>query len=99
MTDNRILMTTIKITGALALSLVLTACSNNPLMRSATATSTDAADAIDRSLEEAAQPELAASSFDPDSAPLPADVSAALLPPLSEGADLDDRFDVNARGV
>ena len=99
MTDNRILMTTIKLSGALALSLVLTACSNNPLMRSATATSTDAADAIDRSLEEAAQPKSAASTSEPASVPLPADVSAALLPPLSEGADLDDRFDVNARGV
>jgi len=99
MTDNRILMTTIKITGALALSLVLTACSNNPLMRSATATSTDAADAIDQSLEEATQPEPAAPASTEASAPLPADVSAALLPSLSGGADLDERFDVNARGV
>lgn len=99
MTDNRILMTTIKITGALALSLVLTACSNNPLMRSATATSTDAADAIDRSLEEAAQPEPAAPTSGQASAPLPAEVSAALLPPLSGGSDLDERFDVSARGV
>jgi len=99
MTDNRILMTTIKITGALALSLVLTACSNNPLMRSATATSTDAADAIDRSLEEAAQPEPAAPTSGQAPAPLPADVSAALLPPLSGGRDLDERFDVSARGV
>jgi len=92
-------MTTIKITGALALSLVLTACSNNPLMRSATATSTDAADAIDRSLEEAAQPEPAAPTSGQAPAPLPADVSAALLPPLSGGSDLDERFDVSARGV
>lgn len=99
MTDNRILMTTFKITGALALSLVLTACSNNPLMRSATATSTDAADAIDRSLEEAAQPEPAAPTSGQASAPLPADVSNALLPPLSGGSDLDERFDVSARGV
>jgi len=99
MTDNRILMTTIKITGALALSLALTACSNNPLMRSATATSTDAADAIDRSLEEAAQPEPAAPTSGQAPAPLPADVSAALLPPLSGGSDLDERFDVSARGV
>ena len=92
-------MTTIKITGALALSLALTACSNNPLMRSATATSTDAADAIDRSLEEAAQPEPAAPTSGQAPAPLPADVSAALLPPLSGGSDLDERFDVSARGV
>ncbi|WP_227499688.1 pilus (MSHA type) biogenesis protein MshL [Marinobacter adhaerens] len=92
-------MTTIKITGALALSLVLTACSNNPLMRSATATSTDAADAIDQSLEEATQPKPAAPASTEASAPLPADVSAALLPSLSGGADLDERFDVNARGV
>lgn len=99
MTDNRILMTTFKITGALALSLMLSACSNNPLMRSATATSTDAADAIDRSLEEAAQTEPAATTAGQVSTPLPADVSAALLPPLSGGADLDERFDVNARGV
>ncbi|PPI83659.1 pilus (MSHA type) biogenesis protein MshL [Marinobacter maroccanus] len=92
-------MTTIRTTSALALSLVLAACSNNPLMRSATATSTDAADAIDRSLEEAAQTQPAAPPTGQASAPLPADVSAALLPPLSGGADLDERFDVNARGV
>ncbi len=99
MTDNRILMTTIRTTGALALCLVLAACSNNPLMRSATATSTDAADAIDRSLEEAEQSETIKPAEQQAPAPLPAEVSAALLPSLSGSADLDDRFDVNARGV
>lgn len=99
MTDKRILMTAIRTTGVLALSLVLAACSNNPLMRSATATSTDAADAIDRSLEEAEQAAAEKPAESPSSAPLPADVSAALLPQLSGGTDLDDRFDVNARGV
>ncbi|MDX1560810.1 MAG: pilus (MSHA type) biogenesis protein MshL [Marinobacter sp.] len=92
-------MTAIRTTGVLALSLVLAACSNNPLMRSATATSTDAADAIDRSLEEAEQAAAEKPAESPSSAPLPADVSAALLPQLSGGTDLDDRFDVNARGV
>ena len=99
MTDNRILMTTIKTTSALILSLVLAACSNNPLMRSATATSTDAADAIDRSLEEASQAQPPAPTPSQATATLPDDVSAALLPPLSSEADLDERFDVNARGV
>lgn len=92
-------MTTIKTTSALILSLVLAACSNNPLMRSATATSTDAADAIDRSLEEASQAQPPAPTPSQAAATLPADVSAALLPPLSSEADLDERFDVNARGV
>jgi len=99
MTDKRILMTAIRTTGVLALSLVLAACSNNPLMRSATATSTDAADAIDLSLEEAEQAPAQKPAESPSPAPLPADVSAALLPQLSGGTDLDDRFDVNARGV
>lgn len=92
-------MTTIKTTGALAMSLMLAACSNNPLMRSATATSTDAADAIDESFEEATQREPVAPTSAEPPASLPADVSAALLPPLSGGTDLDERFDVNARGV
>ena len=99
MTDNRILMTKTRITGLLALSLVLAACSNNPLMRSATATSTDAADAIDQALEGARKNSPADPGVRKEAAPLPADVSAALLPPLSGPADLDERFDVNARGV
>lgn len=83
----------------LALSLTLVACSNNPLMRSATATSTDAAQAIDEALEDAQQKSSAASEARPEAGPVPAAVSAALLPSLSEAADLDERFDVNASGV
>lgn len=104
MTDNRNLMTTIKTAALLVLSLALAACSNNPLMRTATATSTDAAEAIGATLEAAEEPSLSPSAKTSAGSavaaiPVPASVSAALLPPLSPAADLEDRFDVNAQGV
>jgi MSHA biogenesis protein MshL len=99
MTDKRILMTTMKTTGLLALCLMLAACSSNPLMRTATATSTDAAQAIDEVLEEAQDSTPAEAGARPGTVPVPAAVSEALLPPLSGTAELDERFDVNADGV
>ncbi|MBC7183791.1 MAG: pilus (MSHA type) biogenesis protein MshL, partial [Marinobacter sp.] len=90
-------MTTMKTTGLLAFSLMLAACSSNPLMRSATATSTDAAQAIDEVLEEAQQGTPTEPSA--GAVPVPAAVSDALLPSLSGSAELDERFDVNAAGV
>ncbi|KMQ73533.1 pilus (MSHA type) biogenesis protein MshL [Marinobacter subterrani] len=99
MTDNRILMKRITTTGLLAFSLLLAACSNNPLMRSATATSTDAAQAIDEVLADAQKNSPAETADRPAAVPVPAAVSEALLPPLSEQADLEQRFDVNAEGV
>ncbi|WP_417568406.1 pilus (MSHA type) biogenesis protein MshL [Marinobacter sp.] len=92
-------MTTTRTMCLLALSLTLAACSNNPLMRSATATSTDAAQAIDEALADAQQNSPAVTEARPEVAPVPAAVSAALLPSLSGTTDLDERFDVNAGGV
>lgn len=99
MTDNRAIMIKVKMTGVLVMGLLLAACSNNPLMRTATATSTDSADAIEQAMAEAP---TAPSAPTPDAsrpASLPAEVSAALLPSLEGNGDLDERFDVNARGV
>ncbi|EMP53981.1 pilus (MSHA type) biogenesis protein MshL [Marinobacter santoriniensis NKSG1] len=87
---------------ACMVGLVLSACSNNPLMRTSTATSTDAADEIVKNLDNA---DAAEQNQQPDAskqtaqASLPADVSAALLPPLQPDDSRDDRFDVNARAV
>lgn len=98
MTDKRIDMTTIRHLGVLALALGLAACSNNPLMRTATATSTDSAQAIEETLAQAGQPAQPKQET-PATSTLPPDVSAALLPPLSTAAALDERFDVRAQGV
>ncbi len=98
MTDKRIDMTTIRHLGVLALALGLAACSNNPLMRTATATSTDSAQAIEETLAQAGQPAQPEPEV-PAKSTLPPDVSAALLPPLSTAASLDERFDVRAQGV
>ena len=82
----------------LLLALSLAACSNNPLMRTSSATSTDAADQIDRTLAEAERgPQVPIREGAPAAtAQVPADVSAALLPPLTTGAASEERFDVNA---
>ncbi|PSF09200.1 pilus (MSHA type) biogenesis protein MshL [Marinobacter halophilus] len=93
-------MTIIKpIAGAL-LSLALAACSNNPLMRSATATSSDVADQIDQTMQQAEQ-HAAARERESASArqAAAADISSQLLPPLASAREQDDRFDVNARGI
>ncbi|PXX89391.1 pilus (MSHA type) biogenesis protein MshL [Marinobacter vulgaris] len=94
MTLNRTFLT-------LLLAMFLTACSNNPLMRTSQATSTDAAAAIDDALAEAeAEAEQRRSARTQDLSPnVPEDVSAALMPSLSSATDDEDRFDVNARGL
>ncbi|HET8800385.1 MAG TPA: pilus (MSHA type) biogenesis protein MshL [Marinobacter sp.] len=99
MTDNRAIMIKVKMTGMLVMAVLLAACSNNPLMRTATATSTDSADAIEQAMAEASAAPSAPAPDTPRPAPLPAEVSAALLPSLEVSGDLDERFDVNARGV
>jgi MSHA biogenesis protein MshL len=90
MTLNRTLLT-------LLLAMSLTACSNNPLMRTSQATSTDTAAAIDAAMADAAQQRNAAAGNMPDD--VPGDVSAALMPSLSSVVDDEARFDVNARGL
>ncbi len=101
MTDKRAAMTVNRTFLTLLLAILLAACSNNPLMRTGAATSTDAAEEIDRALAEA---DGSADASIEDSAPgsadsVPADVSAALLPPLASGSDSEERFDVNAGGL
>lgn len=86
--------------GILALlALTLTACANNPLTRTGQATSTESARAIDDTMAEAERQRSRQQPEDNGSSPVPADVSAALLPPLEATAESEDRFDVNARGV
>lgn len=88
--------------GTLALlALTLTACASNPLLRTGQATSTESARAIDETLEQAEQQAQAdeRQSRQTSSPAMPADVSAALLPPLEQAAPSEQRFDVNARGV
>lgn len=101
MTDKRATMTGTKRLGLVALAAVMTACSNNPLMRSSSATSTDVADAIEQSLADAEQTVATgdAGRKPSGSSELPAEVSAALLPPLVAPAEAEERFDVNARGI
>jgi MSHA biogenesis protein MshL len=93
MTLNQILI-------SLLLAVALAGCSSNPLMRSSQATSTDAARAID---DELARAEGENTATQRDSAgptdDMTESLSQALLPPLSSGADADDRFDINARGL
>ncbi len=84
--------------AGLALMLLLTACSNNPLLRTGKATSTDAADAIDQSLAEAQQTAEARNTGGAG-AGLPPEVARALLPPLAESEADGERFDINARSL
>lgn len=94
-------MTNWRYTGCILLSLLMTACSHNPLMRTSQATSTDSAKAIEETLREAdqaSQAEVARLSQRPA---VPAAVTSALLPSLS-GADArsgEPRFDVSARDL
>jgi MSHA biogenesis protein MshL len=90
MTLNRTLL-------ALLLAMFLTACSNNPLMRTSQATSTDTAAAIDAVLADADQQRNATAQYMSDE--VPENVSAALMPVLSSVADDEDRFDVIAQGL
>ncbi|MFL1484802.1 pilus (MSHA type) biogenesis protein MshL [Marinobacter sp. LN3S78] len=88
--------------GTLAiLALTLTACASNPLMRTGQATSTESARAIDETLEEAEQQvrEEEEKARQAETPAMPEDVGAALLPPLEQAQETEQRFDVNARDV
>lgn len=101
MTDKRAAMTLNRTFLTVLLATSLAACSNNPLMRTSQATSTDAAQSIDDALAEAeaksalqrAEREQAAR------AGVPEEISAALMPSLSADTDDEERFDVDARGL
>ncbi|MDK8466054.1 pilus (MSHA type) biogenesis protein MshL [Marinobacter sp. SS13-12] len=99
MTEKRADMTLNRTFLILLLALFMTACSNNPLMRTSQATSTDAATAIDDAMAEAEAEQRRNARAGAMSGGVPEDVSAALMPSLSSPADDEDRFDVNARGL
>ncbi len=99
MTDKRAAMTLNRTFLTLLLAMLLTACSNNPLMRSSQATSTDTATAIDDALAEAEAEQRRRKRAEDMSGDVPEDVSAALMPSLSPATDDEDRFDVNASGL
>ncbi|MGC8120935.1 pilus (MSHA type) biogenesis protein MshL [Marinobacter sp. VGCF2001] len=82
-----------------ALALLVSACSNNPLMRTSAATSTDVADEIASTLEQAEQRQPTEGDSGRPPAPSAAEISSQLLPSLSRGAQQDERFDVNASDV
>ncbi len=101
MIDKRAAMTLNRTFLTLLLAMFLTACSNNPLMRTGQATSTDTAAAIDDAMAEAeanAEQQRKARAAGMIGS-VPEDVSAALMPSLSSAADDEERFDVNARGL
>lgn len=101
MTGNRMTMTTIRPIAAAMLALTLAACSNNPLMRTSAATSTEVASEIDRTLAGAGQQGAGAGNDPRGAAPgaSAADISSQLLPPLSTSQQQDERFDVDASGI
>jgi MSHA biogenesis protein MshL len=99
MTGNRMTMTTIRPIAAAMLALTLAACSNNPLMRTSAATSTEVAGEIDSTLARAEQQGAGAGQVGTAPGALPADISSQLLPPLSSGQQQDERFDVDASGI
>lgn len=99
MTDKRTTMTTIRPLVAAVLGLALTACSNNPMMRTTTATSTDVAAQIDKELAKAEQQAAEAGREAPAPGASSADISAQLLPPLQSTQPQDERFDVSAAGI
>lgn len=100
MRQKRATMTLNQTLISLLLIVALAGCSNNPLMRTSQATSTDAAKAIDENLAEA-EGTQDAKQPEEDSPPPAMDdaLSQALLPSLSSGGDGDERFDINARGL
>src|SRR5690554_232396 len=99
MTGNRMTMTTIRPIAAAMLALTLAACSNNPLMRTSAATSTEVAGEIDSTLGRAEQQGAGAGQVGTAPGALPADISSQLLPPLSSSQQQDERFDVDASGI
>ena len=99
MTEKRAAMTLTRTFLTLSLAVLLAACSNNPLMRTSQATSTDAATAIDEALAEAEAEQRRKARAEAMSDRVPPDVSAALMPSLSSPTNDEDRFDVNASGL
>ncbi len=99
MTVQRIMMTKIRPLVAVVLGLTLAACSNNPMMRTTAATSTEVASQIDKEMAEAEQQASRTGSQQSGSGATPADISSQLLPPLSNNRPQDERFDVNAAGI
>lgn len=101
MTDKRAAMTLNRTFLTVLLATSLAACSNNPLMRTSQATSTDAAQSIDEALAEA-EAESALQRAEREQAAragVPEEVSAALMPSLSADTNDEERFDVDARGL
>lgn len=92
-------MTTIRPIAAAMVALTLAACSNNPLMRTSAATSTEVAGEIDSTLAWAEQQGAGAGQVGTAPGALPADISSQLLPPLSSSQQQDERFDVDASGI
>lgn len=73
--------------------LLLTGCSSNPLLQTGRATSTEAIEAIQQSLEPG-------QSAQKTTAGVPPQVAQALLPPLQTGfQDTSERFDVSAEDL
>ncbi|MDX1553791.1 MAG: pilus (MSHA type) biogenesis protein MshL [Marinobacter sp.] len=99
MTETRAAMTLNRTFLTLSLTIFLAACSNNPLMRTSQATSTDAATAIDDAMAEAEAEQRRNARAEAMSDRVPEDVSAALMPSLSSPTNDEDRFDVNASGL
>lgn len=99
MTDEPIMKNRLRLLTAVLLGLTLTACANNPMMRTSTATSTDVADQIDQSLAEAEAASAQSGTANPAENASAADISSQLLPPLTGASEQEDRFDVNANGI
>jgi len=99
MRDKRTMMTTIRPLVAVLLGLSLAACSNNPMMRTTAATSTDVADQIDKAMEEAERQALVESAEEASDSAASADISSQLLPSLENRNRQEERFDVNASGI
>lgn len=99
MRDKRTMMTTIRPLVAVLLGLSLAACSNNPMMRTTAATSTDVADQIDKAMEEAERQARVESAEEASDSAASADISSQLLPSLENRNRQEERFDVNASGI
>ncbi|NWO04390.1 MAG: pilus (MSHA type) biogenesis protein MshL [Alteromonadaceae bacterium] len=100
MTNKRTMMTLIRPLAAVALGLAITACANNPMMRTTAATSDDVATQIDQELAEAEkQADERTRQAGTSSSGSAADISSQLLPPLSRAPAEDERFDVRADGI
>ncbi|WP_404368080.1 pilus (MSHA type) biogenesis protein MshL [Marinobacter sp.] len=92
-------MTRCKLAAGLALVMLLTACSNNPLMRTSKATSSDAARAIEDSLAEAESREAERRTAGSPESGVPSGITDALLPSLKADEADGDRFDISARDL